>query len=517
MRASVGPRRDSLRLAFAYTAKVMRLAPLLVAASLFAGLACGATPTGDEATSVTAGSEDDSSTQTTQESGDGDLSTSSDSGDGDGDGESSGSGETGFDLDVELWALLDAQDPPVLPLDPPPPDPPQLVALGEALFFDPILSGNKDTACASCHHPAFDGSDGLPLSIGTGAVGLGPMRAQGDHPPFIARHAQSLFNSGDPRMTRMFWDGRVEETPGGLLTPAGPDLLEGVAGALAAQAMFPVLDRAEMRGQVGDIAIDDTPNELAVLADEDEAAIWAALTIRVTSISAYAPLLNAAFPDLTIEELTFAHLANAIAAYERQAFASYQTPFDDYLAGDSTAISDGAKLGAILFYSSGGCANCHSGSLFSDNEFHNTGVPQLGPGKTESAPFDHGRELVSADAVDRFAFRTPSLRNVDESAPYMHDGAYPELGDAIVHYVNPLLSAADYDLELMLDELRPTVHQEPAHIEELTSNLSEELLIDGIAAGLPNIRAFLETLTDHNYADFETLTPGSVPSGLPLP
>jgi cytochrome c peroxidase len=479
-------------------------------------IACSSSePEGDTGTEGSSTSADDesgneSSSETTSNT------RPSTGGDGDGDGD--GEAETGFDLDAELWALLGEQEPPVVPLEPPPTESPALIALGEALFFDPILSGNKETACASCHHPEFASGDALPLSIGTGATGLGPARAEGDHPPFIARHAQSLFNSGDPRMTVMFWDGRVAEGPGGeLTTPAGNELLPGVNDALAAQAMFPVTDRAEMRGEVGEIAADGMPNELADLADDDFTGIWAALTARVIALPNYAPLLGAAFPSIAADELTFAHLANAIGAYERSAFASYQTPFDDYLGGDVAAISDGAKLGAILFYSSGGCAECHSGNLFTDNEFHNTGVPQLGPGKAESSPFDHGRELVTADSGLRFAFRTPSLRNVDESAPYMHNGAYPEVGDAIVHYVNPLLSAENYDLELLLEELQPTVQQDAAHIEELTSNLSPDLLTDGIAAGLPNIRAFLETLTDHNYEELSNSAPNSVPSGLPLP
>ena len=110
------------------------------------------------------------------------------------------SGTTGDppSLDEQLAELLAAQAVPVVPLSPPPAQDPALVALGEALFFDPILSGNMDTACASCHHPSFGSSDGLSLTLGTGAVGVGPARAEGDHPPFVARNAQALFNLGDP-------------------------------------------------------------------------------------------------------------------------------------------------------------------------------------------------------------------------------------------------------------------------------------------------------------------------------
>ncbi len=142
-------------------------------------------------------------------------------------------------LDEQLAELLAAQAVPVVPLDPPPAQDPALVALGEALFFDPILSGNMDTACASCHHPSFGSSDGLSLTLGTGAVGVGPARAEGAHPPFVPRNSQALFNLGDPSFTRMFWDGRVElDARGQLQTPAGADLLPGLDSALAAQAML---------------------------------------------------------------------------------------------------------------------------------------------------------------------------------------------------------------------------------------------------------------------------------------
>ena len=266
----------------------------------------------------------------------------------------------GQSLDELLLALLAEQDPPVVPLVAPAPADPDLVALGEALFFDPILSGNQDIACATCHHPEYGLSDGLSITLGTGATGLGPQRAEGPHPPFVPRHSMSLFNIGHEEFTHMFWDSRVERGPGGLLlTPAGPDLLPGLDGPLAAQAMFPVLDRLEMRGQPGDMTIGGEPNELAALADDDPTAIWAAIMTRLGTIPAYAPLFAAAFPSRSFADLSFADAANAIAAYEGTAFSFPSTPWDDYLAGDLTAITDAAKLGALLFYGSAGCANCH--------------------------------------------------------------------------------------------------------------------------------------------------------------
>ncbi|MGH1346362.1 MAG: cytochrome-c peroxidase [Nannocystales bacterium] len=430
------------------------------------------------------------------------------------------SGETGDppSLDEQLAELLAAQAVPVVPLSAVPAQDPALVALGEALFFDPILSGNMDTACSSCHHPAFGSSDGLSLTLGTGAVGVGPARAQGAHPPFVPRNSQALFNIGDPSFTRMFWDGRVElDADGALQTPAGADLLPGLDSALAAQAMFPVLDRQEMRGQPGDLTVLGGTNELAVFVDEDPAAIWAALMDRLGAIEAYVELFGAAFPDQAFDTLTFADAANAIAAYESEAFSFPNSPWDEYLGGTLPAISDAAKVGALRFYGPAGCGECHSGPLLTDHEFHSTGVPQLGPGRGTSAPFDHGRELVTGDPQDRFSFRTPSLRNVEVSAPYMHNGALIDFERTLVHYASPTTSIEDFETKGLLRELVPTLQQDPEHIEEVVATLSRDLVLEPSFIGLSNIREFLETLTDPGVVSLEDIRPKSVPSGLPVP
>lgn len=430
------------------------------------------------------------------------------------------SGTTGDppSLDEQLAELLAAQAVPVVPLSPPPAQDPALVALGEALFFDPILSGNMDTACASCHHPSFGSSDGLSLTLGTGAVGVGPARAEGDHPPFVARNAQALFNLGDPSFSRMFWDGRVElDARGELHTPAGADLLSGLDSALAAQAMFPVLDRQEMRGEAGDFTVLGGANELAAFDDDARPEIWAAIMERLGAIDAYVQLFEAAFPGRAFDTLTFAHAANALAAYQSEAFSFPSAPWDAYLGGTLTAISDAAKVGALRFYGSAGCGNCHSGPLLTDHQFHSTGVPQLGPGRGTSAPFDHGRELVTGDPQDRFGFRTPSLRNVEVSAPYMHDGALVDFERTLVHYGSPTTSIEDFDPKGLLPELVPTIQQDPAHIDEIVATLSPDLVLEPSFVGLSNLREFLLTLTDPGVFSLEDIRPQSVPSGLPVP
>ncbi|MEM7151948.1 MAG: cytochrome c peroxidase [Myxococcota bacterium] len=487
----------------------------VLAAAVLAGCGSDPAPSTDDAGSSSAGTTDASdgpsaSTSTTSVT---DSSSSSSSG---ADDESTTADNP--TLDEILQALLDRQDPPVVPLVAPEPAEPALVALGEALFFDPILSGNQDIACATCHHPDYGLSDGLSLTLGTGATGVGPARAEGPHPPFVPRHSMSLFNIGHEEFTHLFWDSRVETGPGGMLaTPAGPQLLAELAGPLAAQAMFPVLDRREMRGQPGDMTLGDEPNELAALPDDDPQAIWAALMARLGAIPAYDPLFAAAFPSRTFAELTFADAANAIAAYESTAFSFPSAPWDDYLGGELTAITDAAKLGAILFYGSAGCANCHAGPLLTDHELHSTGVPQLGPGTASAAPFDYGREHVTGDPGDRFQFRTPPLRNVEVSAPYMHDGAHLDFEDLLRHYGDVTNGIADYDPSDLLPELIPTVQQGAAHIDEMNATLSDELVLEAQLAGLSNIREFLLTLTDPAVFDLPQLRPRSVPSGLDVP
>src|SRR6266699_99316 len=131
---------------------------------------------------------------------------------------------------------------------------PALVDLGRSLFFDKILSGNRDVACASCHTPMAHTGDGLSLAIGTGAVRVGTTRTLGPGRQFTPRNAPSLLSAG-LQPFYLFWDGRVSEFGGGasrFSSPAGAALPSGLASVLAAQAMIPVTNRVEMRGNAGD-------------------------------------------------------------------------------------------------------------------------------------------------------------------------------------------------------------------------------------------------------------------------
>src|SRR6267143_3840712 len=170
----------------------------------------------------------------------------------------------------------------VIPIGPMPVQDTALVGLGRALVFDPILSGNRDIACATCHHPSTAAGDGLSLAIGTGGTGLGPSRTLGAGRRVVPRNAPSLLNVG-LGLPYMFWDGRItrlQHDPVGT-TPPGVTVPPGLPNILAVQAMFPVLNRTEMRGEPGDRDVLGNPNELAQFDDSQFAETWVAVMRRL--------------------------------------------------------------------------------------------------------------------------------------------------------------------------------------------------------------------------------------------
>ncbi len=428
-----------------------------------------------------------------------------------------GDGTAANPADTELRELL--REAGVTTLSPLPPQDPALVALGRALMFDKILSGNRDVSCATCHDPLAHTSDAQSLSIGTGGAGVGAARFLGTAPQFIPRNAQDLFNRGHTEFGAMFWDGRVERgSGGGFATPAGDALPAGLSGPLAAQAMFPVFTRLEMRGQPGDLDVFGAPNELAALGDDDPGAVWAGLTSRLLAIEGYITLFRAAYPDVPTGDIGFQHAANAIAAFEAEVFVSTGSPFDDYLRGSDDALEPAAKHGAILFFGRAGCAQCHRGPHLSDQQYHNIGVPQLGPGFGPEQPEDYGRGGVSGAGGDRYLFRTPPLRNVELTGPWMHDGAYTSLGAAVRHYLDVRDALTGYDPSGLRVELQSTYLDDPASLgamlQTLDTRVQTPLALSD--AEVDDLVGFLRALTDPAAANLGGVVPASVPSGLPV-
>ena len=429
-----------------------------------------------------------------------------------------GDGGTGTsDLDTPVREALQGAG--VTALAPLAPSDPALVRLGQSLMFDKVLSGNRDVSCATCHNPRTATTDHLSLSIGTGGAGEGSGRALAAARQFNPRNSQDLFNRGYPEFDRMFWDGRVSKLgTGEIETPAGGQLPTGLANALAAQAMFPVLTRHEMRGEPGDVDRFGAPNELAQLSNDDRPGIWAALMSRLLSIPQYVELFQAAYPEVAIEDLGFQHAANAIAAFEASAFTAVNSPLDRYLRGDATALGEPERRGALLFFGDAKCGACHLGPHLTDNLFHSIGVPQVGPGMTPSEPEDRGRESVTLNSTDRFRFRTPPLRNVEVTGPWMHDGAYTTLESAVRHYLDARSALSSYDPSQLREDLRGSHLSDPATLQTMAASIDFRVeaplsLSDGEIADLVS---FLRALTDPAASDLAGAIPSSVPSGLPV-
>jgi len=239
------------------------------------------------------------------------------------------------------------------------------VELGRFLYYDPRLSLAGDVSCATCHHPDLGFGDGAPVSTGhEGQKG-------GRSAPTVISAAYSYLQ---------FWDGR--------------------AASLEEQALGPI----------------ENPIEMANTLD--------GMTATLNAIAGYAPLFEAAFGDATA---TPDRVAKAIASFERTVISG-NSPWDRFVAGDSTALSEQEQRGLELFNDKAQCTLCHAGQTLSDSDFHNLGV-----GMAAAEP-DLGRFVVTEDDIDRGAFKTPPLRDISKTAPYMHDGSLTTLQQVVELY-----------------------------------------------------------------------------------
>jgi cytochrome c peroxidase len=281
-------------------------------------------------------------------------------------------------------------------VDPPDnPRTPEKIELGRFLFWDPILSGNRDVACATCHHPDFGYAEDRDISIGVNGVGLGAHRrfqAPNDI-PFVKRNSQTVINvafngidqSGryDPVNAPMFWDMRVK--------------------SLETQSLEPIKSLEEMRGEV-------YPEDNAV-----ETAV-----ARLRAIPEYRILFADVFGGA--DPVNAANLGKALAAFQRSIVAN-NAPFDRYMRGERNAMTP-AQIHGMRRFVEVGCSECHNGPMFSDYKLHVLGVPD-------------NRRLLQTDAGEfgpPYAFRTASLRNLAYTAPYMHSGVFADLEDVIEFY-----------------------------------------------------------------------------------
>lgn len=400
------------------------------------------------------------------------------------------------------------------------------VKLGQLLFYDKILSGNKNISCGTCHHHSHFGTDGLSLGIGEGGSGVGLSREPGEDATRIKRriprNAPALWNLGAKEINILFHDGRLSLSDvydNGFNSPAEERLPEGLSGLLAAQAVFPLTSRFEMAG-------DPEENSVARAAFDRIDHVWPIIVKRIQAIAAYEPLFIDAFDHISkAADIDIADIANALAAFESTEWQSFDSPFDDYLSGNKHALTESQLAGMQLFYGEAGCSSCHSGKLLTDQNFHALGLPVFGPGRTrvhDPIPRDTGRMAESDRLEDSYRFRTPALRNVEFTGPYGHNGAYKTLEGIIRHHLDPVNARLAWqrsdaelpDIAWLNDTDRILLHDK-REMKRYAAKLDVEakMLDDDQVAQLI---AFLKALSGKSVDDPPLGVPQSVPSGLPV-
>lgn len=403
---------------------------------------------------------------------------------------------------------------------------PDQAKLGQLLFYDKILSGNRNISCATCHHHDLHSADGLSLGIGEGGNGIGTNRTPGEGLTRIStripRNAPALWNLGAKEVSTLFHDGRLERTDlksAGFRSPAKGDLPHGLNSIIAAQALFPMSSDAEMAGAHGENAVADGFGR----SFPDG---WAAVTAQVQSVPEYTDLFRAAFPNVRkTQDITVTEIANALGAFIGSEWQSYDSPYDDYVNAGVPLPAD-AERGRQLFFGKAGCSACHSGPLFTDQDFHAMGLPNFGPGKLfDRNPIrtDLGRMQVTGDDADIYRFRTPSLRNVALTAPYGHNGAYSTLSGMIRHMLDPTTARGDWSPEnTTLPRVAWLDKEDFAILANLQESDRQLAYLDSSAvenvsdADVQALEAFLHSLTGKTAASRPLGRPEQVPSGLPV-
>lgn len=393
------------------------------------------------------------------------------------------------------------------------------VELGQLLFYDPILSSNKNISCATCHHPRLGTSDGLSLGIGEGGIGLGnERRLDPENSPEqrIPRNSPALWNLGATEFTTFFHDGRLEADPtqpNGIRTPLGTHMRSGFQSALAAQAMFPVLSPDEMAGHYSE---NDVSKAVRLGLLTQQGGAWDLIAARVAAIPEYKQRFDAITPG---SEISFTAIANVIADFIAFEWRADNSPFDRAMRGED-ALSENAEFGMNLFFGKAGCSSCHAGWFQTDHKFHSIALPQIGPGKAarfESHARDDGRLRVTGRAEDAFTFRTPSLRNVTLTAPYGHNGAFARLEDIVRHHLDPVTSLRNYTVDMALlpdfpgsEDETPLLEQQHLDAIANSNSLSKITLTDHEVDALLSFLASLEDPAQRLGV------PAQVPSGLPV-
>ncbi|QDV36617.1 Cytochrome c551 peroxidase precursor [Tautonia plasticadhaerens] len=251
---------------------------------------------------------------------------------------------------------------------------PEKAELGRLLYFDSRLSSDNSISCASCHEPSKAFTDSSPVSTGISAQKGG-------------RSAPTVINRAFT--TLQFWDGR--------------------AASLEEQAIGPLA------------------NPLEMTLEDDSSKAHEAVVARLVEIPGYRPRFASAFGD---EQITLDRVAKAIATFERTVYSG-NSPYDRFKSGDESALTESQRRGMDVFFNKAACDACHLGFNFSDESFVNIGI---GYDPDTGVFTDPGRYAVTKSERDLGAFKTPTLREVEHSSPYMHDGSFATLEEVVEHY-----------------------------------------------------------------------------------
>jgi cytochrome c peroxidase len=275
--------------------------------------------------------------------------------------------------------------------------------LGRLLYYDPVLSIDNQTACATCHSELWGMGDGIPRGVGHGAgLDAGPRRAG---PNTLRRNSPALFNLAF--RSSLLWDGRAE--------------------TLEEQALMPIFNDQELG------------------SDEE------ALIAKLSAIPEYVDRFADAFPE--DPGVTIDNLAAALAAYERT-FISNRATYDGYAEGRFGLMND-EQIDGMFRFAEMGCDDCHAPPLFESETFANRNVPEV------DGVVDHGLEERTELGEDRGKFRTPTLRNLAATEPYFHNGSIQLMSDAVRYELEQSgLPFTDEDARLILLFIDKTLRDE---------------------------------------------------------
>lgn len=372
------------------------------------------------------------------------------------------------------------------------------VEMGLRLFLDSNLSGNRRVSCFTCHTPGLGTSDARPFSLTE------------DLNHVVRRNAQSIFNMKSSGDRFYFWDGRVEfdqathrfKTPEAAISGENPKelaIVEALEDGLAAQAIFPLVSREEMRGNIGE-------NEIA--NEQTNVGAWKKIVERVVqNVESYYDLFQKAFPNRDFKEMNIGHVGSALSRFMEYEFYSWDSPFNRYLSGDVNALSLKEKKGLEVFLGRGRCIACHQGSHLTLNTFFtNVGVPELA---SIEHPRDLGRFEVTGLDFEKHFYKVPSLRNVALSAPYFHNGAKRTLREVVEHYNAVGVSIDDYKIPAIYEKTSVVplkIFENATEKKELKRRVQAGFLRHGLGLSeeeKENLTLFLEeSLTDPKFKNY---------------